>query len=369
MGQHPRKTTVTLSLRHVTRRLNYYDVHCMVRDYLHVHLDQIIAIHLDAMKNMVFLKLNREELAERVAAALPNGFLWTDPETGKQHLVPVSLETGLQLVRVHQVPIEVPNALIASALAVYGIVVGNVINETFGAHMPFPGVYSGVRSVRMKIQKPIPSSIVVDGEKTLVTYNGQTKTCMRCGSTSHLRAECASTAPRSTPAQNRVRTMADAVGGRFASEAPLQMQKLAGSTTERRNEPPEPQVVIDTAEIHTPPSSLVTSHNVSEDQTEEVEISEQGEGGSWYSASEDNLNISSFPSQSTQDDSSIINDSVMYDPKDFPALQDSKDVRTLSKRRKDKKNSSRSPSPRPKEKKPHQENPKPADSATHQVNQ
>lgn len=246
MGLYPRKNTVVLNLRSIPKRLTHLDVHLLIQNCIGVTVDQVVAIHYDMLKNVVFLKLAREDLAEKIADKFVNGIKFLDAATSKEYIVPITREMGLTSVRVHQIPIDVPNSLIVSALSLYGTVVGNVVNETFGQHMPYASVYSGVRSVRMTIKKPIPSFVEIDGEKTLVTYTGQIKTCMRCGSSDHFKAECTVVKQPNMPAANRLRTMAEIVSGRFADSVPLTLEKL-GSSNEVEN--------VTMAEVHEVPET------------------------------------------------------------------------------------------------------------------
>lgn len=235
MGNHKKQNTVVLNLRGIPIRLTHLDVQTIIQQQLQLTVDQVIAIHYDTLKNLVFLKVSREELADRIVNSFPSGLTYKDPQNGTEYPVPMAREIGLTSVRVHQVSIDVPNSLIASALAPYGTVIGNVINETYGPHMPYATVYTGVRTVRMKLTKAIPSFLEVDGEKTLVTYNGQSKTCMRCGSTEHFRSECTNPVSRGPSAMNRVRTMAAVVSNRFAEPEPLHLETLH-STAENNSE-------------------------------------------------------------------------------------------------------------------------------------
>lgn len=66
----------------------------------------------------------------------------------------------------------------------------------------FPGIPNGVRVVQMKVDRPIPSYITIDGEPTLVTYSKQQKTCRYCDKPAHPKQKCANGANTSTAATN-----------------------------------------------------------------------------------------------------------------------------------------------------------------------
>lgn len=101
--------------------------------------------------------------------------------------IPVYMEDGAVNVRVHDLPPQTPNAVLKEHLKHYGTILS--INREVWRNY-FPGVFNGVRVVRMQLTKPIPSYQTIDGETTLVTYRNQTKTCRFCACPAHPRQKC-----------------------------------------------------------------------------------------------------------------------------------------------------------------------------------
>eukprot|EP00057_Strongylocentrotus_purpuratus_P028332 XP_011682806.1 PREDICTED: uncharacterized protein LOC105446982 [Strongylocentrotus purpuratus] len=54
----------------------------------------------------------------------------------------------------------------------------------------YPGVFNGVRQYRVELNKDVPSSLSFGGRDCWVRYDGQPRTCLRCGFGGHLAKEC-----------------------------------------------------------------------------------------------------------------------------------------------------------------------------------
>ena len=55
---------------------------------------------------------------------------------------------------------------------------------------PLKGVLTGIRTMKIIIRDNIPSSLNVFGHNLTILYNGQKKTCYRCGQEGHLLKDC-----------------------------------------------------------------------------------------------------------------------------------------------------------------------------------
>jgi hypothetical protein len=57
--------------------------------------------------------------------------------------------------------------------------------------LPYAGKNNGIRVANMKLNKKIPSYLLINGENTYVTHQGQTATCRRCNKAVHFGRTCA----------------------------------------------------------------------------------------------------------------------------------------------------------------------------------
>lgn len=112
-------------------------------------------------------------------------------ETAKQHhlkhafrinettkiAIPVYVDDNTVDVRVHDLPPYMPNLKIAEAMLKYGEVI--TIRDEVWKNF-FVGVPNGVRVLKMRLTKLVPSCITLCEHTTLATYTGQLITCRRC---------------------------------------------------------------------------------------------------------------------------------------------------------------------------------------------
>jgi hypothetical protein len=82
---------------------------------------------------------------------------------------------------------------------------------------------NGIRVVEMAMRKHIPSSVLILGQRVLVSYEGQPVTCFGCHEAGHLLRQCPYRRPRSAGVSvERAATWAAAVNrGREAGDSPV----------------------------------------------------------------------------------------------------------------------------------------------------
>ena len=77
-----------------------------------------------------------------------------------------------------------PDTALIGRLSCYGKVL------SFHRDCIATGIYNGVRTARMRLQRPIPSTMRVVGEQVMVFYESQPRTCRRCGDEGHMANGC-----------------------------------------------------------------------------------------------------------------------------------------------------------------------------------
>jgi hypothetical protein len=86
---------------------------------------------------------------------------------------------GFRRIRVANLPPEEHADVLRTALAPYGTVI-DVVEEAWTRAYRYV-VGSGVRYVTMTLTKHVPSYLIIQGTRVLLTYDGQPLTCYNCG--------------------------------------------------------------------------------------------------------------------------------------------------------------------------------------------
>ena len=105
--------------------------------------------------------------------------------------MPCWIDEEFTTVRVHDLPPVMPHRDIWTDLAKYG-----KITQIYPEYWRtlFPNVKNGIWIVKMVLNKPIPSYVVIGGHKTGCTYEGQQTTCCHCNQPVHSGKSCATAA-------------------------------------------------------------------------------------------------------------------------------------------------------------------------------
>ena len=99
---------------------------------------------------------------------------------------PIAPIVKVQPVEVGWVTRQTSNDEIRKSLEHFGIIVGEITNKTFARDSEdeeaswLAGVKRPNRIVMMKVRRPIPSVIIVEGKRASVTYADAVRTCTRC---------------------------------------------------------------------------------------------------------------------------------------------------------------------------------------------
>ena len=95
-------------------------------------------------------------------------------------------ENKVTIVKLYELPTELPDSVIIGRLSHYGRVF------SFRRDQIAEGIFNGVRTARMVLDRPIPGQTFIAGEFARIWYPGQPKTCRKCGAEGHLAASCKS---------------------------------------------------------------------------------------------------------------------------------------------------------------------------------
>lgn len=93
-------------------------------------------------------------------------------------------ENKTVIVKIYEAPSELPDTVLIGRLSTYGKIL------SFRRDLLATNVWNGVRTARMRLSRPIPSSMRIVGELVLFYYESQPRTCRRCGGSGHMANGC-----------------------------------------------------------------------------------------------------------------------------------------------------------------------------------
>lgn len=182
-----RENTFRIEYANVPKKPSSEEVHRFVGETLGLKREEVLRIQYSRNTGIAFVKTPSLELAQKVVEDNDDKHeLMVD---GKPYKLRMRMEDGAVLVRLFNLSEDVTNEEIEKFLIAYGEIL-SIQEELSDAKHFFPGLPTGVRIVRMCVQKAIASYVTIDGETTLLSYNGQQQTCRYCGEYIHNGISC-----------------------------------------------------------------------------------------------------------------------------------------------------------------------------------
>jgi hypothetical protein len=182
-----RPNTFVLDYSLLPGRLKKELIHAFVSEKLGLDYNSVSSLQVSQYKKHVYVEtvtLNRA--VETVSQHnMKHSIAFEDTEYPiKLYMVDSAVD-----VKIHDLPPRMRNDTILRKLCEYGEVI-SINEERWDEQYFFKNILSGVRVVRMRIKKHIPSFIMVDGEQTYVTYPDQILTCRWCNFRLHPGSKC-----------------------------------------------------------------------------------------------------------------------------------------------------------------------------------
>jgi hypothetical protein len=165
-----------------------YDIHEWIYDTMCLQENEVVIVQVDGPRRHVYIKFREYQRMQEILTAT-NGHgesHHTSGEISKVRIEAVGIE--MRRVRIANLPPEVPNRLIRMGLGKYGKV--KEVQEENWARVYRYSVANGIRIDVVIVAQHIPSHDVIAGYRTLISYEGQPKTCYGCNETGHLYQEC-----------------------------------------------------------------------------------------------------------------------------------------------------------------------------------
>jgi hypothetical protein len=95
---------------------------------------------------------------------------------------------GIRRVRIANLPPEIKDNVIRDVMAKYGDV--REITEEYWSRIYRYKLSTGVRIAEMNLKKHVPSSMIMAGNRVVISYDGQPITCYGCNEHGHQYVEC-----------------------------------------------------------------------------------------------------------------------------------------------------------------------------------
>ena len=239
--------------------------------YPHMHsvskiLFESMAIAIDTIAGIQTLSRNRVIVKMRVHDDFEKLMRKYEDETvvlGALSAKVVNLSVSYTYVSVRNAPFELEDGTIQNFLSRYGKV-DSMRNNKY-ANGPFEGLLNGVRTVKMKIRENIPSSCTIQGHNISFMYNGQVRTCFKCGLIGHMVKDC------DVDISERVNIFDE---DDFPKMFPNQKEKQSSSTKEKSDE--NDIVIVD--KVYSQESNTSSQDSLQYCQKEDDEREESRDG-------------------------------------------------------------------------------------------
>ncbi len=189
--------------------MNSVTVHKFILDELKLQPDEVEALQINYHKKLVYIELSSFEKASEIVSEY--NLKCKINFENVDFVVKLFMVDGGTDVKLHDLPPRMNESVILKKMCEYGEIL-NFTEEKWGDEFAFKNISNGIRIVRMKLEKNIPSYITIAGEQTFVTYKNQILTCKWCENRLHYGLTCAEN--RLTKGQtvnNRITSFADAL--------------------------------------------------------------------------------------------------------------------------------------------------------------
>jgi hypothetical protein len=179
-----RRNTIICTFESSAPKLSAYEMHEWIFEMLRISEEEVLVIQIDGQRRQVFIKLTDQAATTKLLRT------FTDTVECKHATGEISrvrlrvVDMGFHRIRVPNLPPEEHADVLRTALVPYGTVI-DVVEEVWTKTYRYV-VGSGVRYVTMTLTKHVPSYLIIQGTRVLLTYDGQPLTCYNCGEVGHM---------------------------------------------------------------------------------------------------------------------------------------------------------------------------------------
>lgn len=204
-----RKNTLIIDFSGLPTRPSVPDTKKFAFDCLKIDMKQVKNFQLGMSKPCVFVEMETAALAEDLVAQNNRKFYFK--ANGKDYAIPLLIADGAIEVKLYDLPPYLPNETVTKHFQPCGTVI-SIKNDTW--HDPdLAGVPNGVRIMRMRLKKAIPSYVPIEEEVAYTRYRNQIPTCKHCSRNLHVGSKCSDVRKALSSGVNNRLTLANILKG------------------------------------------------------------------------------------------------------------------------------------------------------------
>lgn len=183
-----RKNTMKLCFEAGTRNPAHLEVLKFIVDSLKLSAADLHSVYKDENDGNFYLKFMDEVIFARFVNELDEHYRFRHNDGAESFVQLVPASRIFRYVRIFNLPPEIEDQAIASALRQYGTIRQHV-RERYPLDYKF-SVFSGVRGVHMEVSKEIPANLFVGHFRARIYYDGLKNRCFHCKEEGHLKSSC-----------------------------------------------------------------------------------------------------------------------------------------------------------------------------------
>lgn len=239
-----RENTFRVDYSNVPKKPSFEDVHNFIGNELGLKHGEVTRLQCSRTHGCAFVKVIDNDLAQQIVDQ-HDGKHVIEHE-GKSYLIRIAMEDGAVDVKLFDLSDEVSDDEIIDFLSDYGEVI-SIRDLYWEDKFLFKAIPTGVRVVKMFVERNIDSYVTIGGLVTQVQYHGQQHTCRHCNEFAHNGISCVSNKKLMVQ-----KTYAD------AAKQPKQVPKQTAKPAAKQNSKPaalpltKPLLPTDTAQTAGP---------------------------------------------------------------------------------------------------------------------
>jgi len=169
-------------------RVSAYQIHEWIYGQLQLPEHDVRMVQRDGPRRRVYIKFADSERPHTVLSAT-NGQVEFRHDNGELSQVQIELAgMGTRCIMIANLPPEVPDCVIRLALAKNGDI-KEIQEDSWSRKYRYP-VSNGIRIAIVDLAHHIPSYMSIDGNRVLISYEGEPPTCYGCNGVGHQYQNC-----------------------------------------------------------------------------------------------------------------------------------------------------------------------------------